>query len=388
MSAGEAGNAADRPLVAFVVNGESSSAMGIRARSFASELGNQYGVRIAYRGQGKVRAIGHFLQFLRRARPRVTYVFDMSFSGVIAAGVYRLLWRNRLIIDTGDAIYELARSMGRGRMGLMLTWLLERFALAVADHIVVRGSNHAKLLQRRGIAVTFIPDGVDVAQFAAADGRDIRRRLGAESAQMIGVVGSCVWNERLQMTYGWDLVEALALMEDPSVRGIFVGDGTGIVHLKESARARGFEDRVHFAGRVAYDELPEWIAAMDICLSTQTNDLPGQVRTTGKLPLYLAAGKFILASRVGEAGKILPEEMLLDYEGAKDADYPQKLAGRITQVMRDPTAFSRARQSNQSLAAQFDYAYLSQRVHELLQLQIETAAAARSGRSRAPDAND
>ena len=35
----------------------------------------------------------------------------------------------------------------------------------------------------------------------------------------------------------------------------------------------------------------------------------GNVRTTGKLPLYLAAGKFVLASRVGEQLNAVQSEL-------------------------------------------------------------------------------
>jgi hypothetical protein len=68
---------------------------------------------------------------------------------------------------------------------------------------------------------------------------------------------------------------------------------------------------------------------MDIALSTQTNNLPGQVRTTGKLPEYMAADRFIIASRVGEAAFLLPELMLLDYYGNLDQNYPVRLADRV-----------------------------------------------------------
>jgi glycosyltransferase involved in cell wall biosynthesis len=84
--------------------------------------------------------------------------------------------------------------------------------------------------------------------------------------------------------------------------------------LKARCQELGIEGLVEFAGRVPYAELPGWLHRMDICLSMQTNDVVGWVRTTGKLPLYLAAGRFVLASRVGEAARVLPEEMLVDGE--------------------------------------------------------------------------
>ena len=119
--------------VAFVVNGSSESAMGHRARAFASRLGDSLDVQIAYRSHSKVHATARFFLFLLRARPQVTYVMDMAYSGVIAAVCYRALKRNRLMVDTGDAIRELARSMGRGPVGLWLTGALERLSLGAAD---------------------------------------------------------------------------------------------------------------------------------------------------------------------------------------------------------------------------------------------------------------
>ena len=72
-----------------------------------------------------------------------------------------------------------------------------------------------------------------------------------------------------------------------------------------------------FAGRVPYDVLPGRLRVFDICLSTQTNDVIGNVRTTGKSPLYLAAGRFVLASRVGEAARVLPSVMLVEFHGSR-----------------------------------------------------------------------
>ena len=105
---------------------------------------------------------------------------------------------------------------------------------------------------------------------------------------------------------------------------------------------------------------------MDICLSTQTNDLPGQVRTTGKLPLYLAAGKYILASRVGEASLVMCDEMLVDYAGVRDESYPRELADRVTQLLNDRGRLARGADNVAVARLRFDYGVLSQRLAEML----------------------
>jgi glycosyltransferase involved in cell wall biosynthesis len=101
-------------------------------------------------------------------------------------------------------------------------------------------------------------------------------------------------------------------------------------------------------------------------LSTQTNDLVGQVRTTGKLPLYLATGRYILASRVGEAALVLDEEMLIEYENVKDLEYPQRLAQRIQQILNDRSKLAKGRW-NRCLAEQtFDYDVLAEKLKDVM----------------------
>jgi glycosyltransferase involved in cell wall biosynthesis len=230
----------------------------------------------------------------------------------MAACAYRLLGGARWIVDTGDAIVELGKALGRGPLAMAATRLLEWVALRCSSAVVVRGSYHKELLAKRGINAIFIPDGVDVEQFAPPQGQ---KPKGPNEPLVVGIVGSVVWSPVRNTCYGWELLEIVAGLRDRmmrSVRGIVVGDGNGLERLKARCRELGLEGLVEFPGRVPYAELPAWIHRMDVCLSPQTDDVVGRVRTTGKLPLYMAAGRFILASRVGEAARVLPDEMLVD----------------------------------------------------------------------------
>src|SRR5439155_1280685 len=236
-----------------------------------------------------------------RLRPSVIYVFDISYTAVLSAALYKLIFRNRLVIETGDAITELVRSTGsRGRLGLWLTQLLESIAFRFADRVVVRGSFHKEWLSKRGIDADVIQDGGDTNRFAPQDAGDLRKHYGLDGVLTVGMIGSSVWSEKLGMCYGWDLIEMLRLLKDRPVKGVMIGRGSGIARLKSLCRDYGIEDKILFLGHVLYGELPRYLNLIDICLSTQTNNLVGQVRTTGKLPFYLAAGRSILASNVGE----------------------------------------------------------------------------------------
>jgi glycosyltransferase involved in cell wall biosynthesis len=186
---------------------------------------------------------------------------------------------------------------------------------------------------------------------------------------VIGLVGSSVWVPSRQTCYGWELVEVVRLLNGKlprPVRGVLIGDGSGIEVLRRRAAEYKVEGAVEFAGRVPYRELPSRLRGFDVCLSTQTNDVIGNVRTTGKLPLYLAAGRFVLASRVGEAARVLPPEMLVEFAGETDPDYPAKLAERIEQLVRSGTDFSHRPECVRIAREHFEYDRLAPRVADVL----------------------
>lgn len=354
-------------MIAFVVNGDERSAMAQRAAAFAARLARAWDIRIVYRRGGRLASAGPLTAWLWRERPEAAWVFDMALAGVLAGAAGRLRG-TRLIVDTGDAITALARqSRLRGPVGLAATALLEHAADRLADAIVVRGSAHSRLYAGRGRDAVVIPDGVDVDQFARPqDGGARRASLDAGDALVVGVLGSVVWNPSLGLTYGWDLLEALGELRDVPVVGVVIGDGSGVAHLTARASALGITGRLRFVGRQPYDSLPGWLAACDVCLSTQTNDVVGQVRTTGKLPLYMAAGRYVLASRVGEAARVLPEEMLLDYEGRVDRRYPSRLAAALRVLASDRGRLWRGAQLVDVARREFSYDALAIRVDAVL----------------------
>ncbi|MFS8087105.1 MAG: hypothetical protein ACMG6H_15840, partial [Acidobacteriota bacterium] len=134
------------------------------------------------------------------------------------------------------------------------------------------------------------------------------------------------------------------------------------------------EDKILFLDHLPYEELPHYLNLIDICLSTQTNNLVGQVRTTGKLPLYLATGRYILASDVGEAAILLGREMRVDYEGDKDLEYPQKLKRRIETIMEHPEMLSVAANNVALAKKHFDYAILAERMKYLIEATYQRAS--------------
>jgi hypothetical protein len=371
-----------RPVVAFVAMGGPGAAMAERAGAFAQRLAGDFDARLVCAEGGRASAAGLLLHQLFRARPDVCYVLDITAAGVAAAGAYRAATGTPLVIDTGDAVVELGRVLGRGPLGTLATRGIEAFALRAAARVVVRGSHHRQLLAGRGVPAEFIPDGVAVDQFAPARPAASDGEVAPGRPLTIGGVGNCVWVPLRRTCYGWELVELIRLLRDRlphgAVRGVMIGAGSGIAVLRRRCVEYGIDDLLEFAGRVPYGELPAWLDRFDICLSTQTNDVIGHVRTTGKLPLYLAAGRFVLASRVGEAARVLPPEMLVEYHGGVDLDYPARLADRLVELIGAGTDFVHRPDCAAVARAHFDYDQLAPRVAAV----IHAALARRRDASR------
>jgi glycosyltransferase involved in cell wall biosynthesis len=365
-----------RKRIVALVNGGEEGALGTRARSLFEPLGDRYTLNYFYRGASKLGSLRRFLGAVSVLRPDLVYVLDTAVSGAGAAVLARRLLGTRFVVDTGDLGYELAELTGTPRWpGRKMIGLVESSALRLADAVIVRGTYHKQILEAAGRRdVHLIRDGIHAARSRPRDVSDLRRALGLEGCLCAGMMGSIRWNRRHAMCYGWDLVEAMGLL-DPAlpVRAVVVGDGDGLPYLQKRAKELGAAERMRFVGRVPYAQVPCYTGLMDVALSTQTNNRVGHVRTTGKLPEYMAAGCYVLATDVGEARLLLPPEMRLPYEGVKDSQYPARLARKITELsgwqrgrLRQAAEVTTAR-----ARAELDYGYLSARLGEVLARQMK-----------------
>jgi glycosyltransferase involved in cell wall biosynthesis len=338
----------------ILVNGDETGALGERARWVAQAAPAR--AAIVYREGGRGDAITRFVRRLRAERPRVVYLVDAAIA-TVAAGLWARRLGARVVLDTGDAIGALTRSTGQlGALGAVGAPWLERLAYAVADTIVVRSeglARHVRSMCRRPVVV--VPDGYDPCAAGVVDGGAERRRWKiADDQTVVGVVGSAYWNARLRWCYGRDVVEAVAATPRSDVVGLIMVRGDGLPHLRTLARQRGVADRVRFEDPGSPSEVWHRLAAVDVALSTQTNDVVGQSRTTGKLVQYMAAGRYVLASRVGSAAALLPPPMLVDYHGAWDECYFARLAERVT-ALPDRRSLAEQGARLRDLAAPFAY---------------------------------
>jgi len=354
--------------VLFLVNGSEHGAAANRARAFAERLPKNWGLRIAYRPARKWKGIVPFFQLALNHRPQIVYVMDVAYTGVIAGCLAKRLIGCRLVTDTGDAAYALAKSTGNySRAQLALIRETERMALKWSNAVIVRGSYHKELLEEGGVPrVEFVPDGVSLEADEPVNASNLRAELGLACGLVMGLVGTMAWSTKHRMCYGWDVIEALGRLKDAPVKALLIGDGNGRNVLEARARELGVKDRVVFTGTLPFAALPPYLSAMDVCVSTQSNDLVGKVRTTGKLPLYLAYGKYVIATNVGEASRVLPGVgCLLPYEGVRDDKHPRRLAEQVRRLIAEPALLCHCEQARQVAAKNFEYGMLARRIEAL-----------------------
>ena len=358
--------------IAVLVNAGRESALGARARGLFGPLSARYDVHYFYRDGTKVGSAAKFFQSVSRLGPALVYLLDTAVSGAAAATIARLVQGTRFVVDTGDLAYELAALKGKpGWLARQVIRGAENFSLALADAVVVRGTYHKQVLDRAGMSPVYVVrDGIDVERPRGPAVADLRKKLGLGDCLCVGMIGSLRWNARYGICYGWDLVEAIALLgRNRSVRGLIVGDGDGLPYLRRRATELGVEDAIRFVGRVTYSELGAYLAAIDVAVSTQTNNRIGHVRTTGKLPAYMAAGCYVLATDVGEARVLLPPAMRLPYDGVKDETYPRRLANKIEELVElGPAALADAtRETTTRARDELNYPYLSAQLETVLE---------------------
>jgi glycosyltransferase involved in cell wall biosynthesis len=200
----------------------------------------------------------------------------------------------------------------------------ERLNLAAATRIFVVADVERDNLLKAGVAADKIvvnPNGVDVEQFRPGiGGSAVRNELGVgEEETLAGFVGTFgPWHGVLT------LAEAITMLpEDGGVRFLLVGAGRFRDEVERLVRNAGKERQVIFTGHVDHERVPAFLDACDILLSPHVPLEDGSefFGSPTKLFEYMAMGKGIVASRLGQIGDVLADEetaLLVEPGNARD----------------------------------------------------------------------
>jgi glycosyltransferase involved in cell wall biosynthesis len=182
-------------------------------------------------------------------------------------------------------------------------------ALRGADSVVAVSQD----LERRMIGYRIDParvrvvyDGVDPAAFHPDPRHEARARLGLDAdVPLLLFVGNLLPVKGLDY-----LLKACGRLASEGVnfRCVLIGQGTLCATLKREAARLGLGDRVHFAGTVANELLPDWYRAATVfALPSRSEGVPNVLLEAA------ACGTPFVASRVGgvpEIAHLGPSELV------------------------------------------------------------------------------
>ncbi len=217
----------------------------------------------------------------------------------------------------------------------------ERLNLQAARRILVISEVEKNNLLNAGVPAEKIivnPNGVDADEFRpGVGGQKAREELGiAADKKLVGFVGTFgPWHGVLA------LADAIALTPKQSnIHFLLVGDGSLRAEVENKLRDSGVRGRVTFTGVVSHERVPVLLDACDILVSPHVPLTDGKdfFGSPTKLFEYMAMGKGIVASRLGQIGDVLTHDetaLLVEPGNTK------QLSDAILRLVSDETLLSR-----------------------------------------------
>ena len=138
--------------------------------------------------------------------------------------------------------------------------------------------------------VMVVPNGTDPEKFRNDPGLGdhVRRALGCEQNAVVGWAGVLREWHRLDL-----LLEAMG--DIPGAHLLLVGDGPEQSRIERRAHELGLTGRFHITGRIPHQQMPEYLAAMDVAVAA--DDRTGYACPM-KILEYMAMERAVVAPRL------------------------------------------------------------------------------------------
>ena len=303
--------------VLFLCNYPYGYVLSSRSRFFSAELKNQgISSSVLYKKKQRIKTLIYFFLGIIRLKPSLIYTME-GFYVEILAFFSKLLFRIPYIIDRADTLEDFLKTNHSSFFLIFFISKIEKIILANASAIVCRGVNQTLIFRSRyyNKNIIHLSEGTDIDLWKPLSGQSLRKKLKIpQNALVICTMGPAIWGVSKHF-FGREIIEVLKNTKDKNIYAIILPSLTSnknaINCLISLADEYNVTSKVHIIENVPRNHVPRYLSAVDIGISTQVNNISGEMRTTAKLPDYLACGKFVLASKIGDALRYLPTEMLV-----------------------------------------------------------------------------
>lgn len=285
-------------------------------------------VRIGARRDRYFRYLWAVLSYLWKAEPAIIVFGKASPYSFIPAILYRMVRPVRLVFDCDEWDPATVADTDAPAVKTLVYQGLAAAATRIADVILISNNNILdELPESVHGRCTYVPNGASWEKFGTVEARPVAEPF------TITYVGSLQKMEQIR-----PVIDALPHLQRQfagtdwadNFRVEFVGPGDlGIL------RERVSSDYVEFPGPIPHDQVQERLARSHVHLAVFGNIPSLRYASNVKLFEYMATGRPIVASDVGEIRYIL-EDGQAGY--IVDPDQPQDIASAIASVARDPDA--------------------------------------------------
>jgi len=164
-------------------------------------------------------------------------------------------------------------------------WLKEDFAK--------KGIKRSKMIP--------LPEGINPNRFSNTNEKEIIKRDGLENSRVVIYIGTMDKMRHLDV-----LIHAFSKVRanKENVKLLMVGDGTDRANLERLASKLEIEDDVIFTGQVPFEEVPNFIAAADVCVSA-----------VPPLDFYKLSSPIKILEYMAMAKPVVANEKIPDHEG-------------------------------------------------------------------------
>ena len=244
-------------------------------------------------------------------------------------------WLNIPLVLEADCppSYEHSNFYGKHYMHLgNFAAKIEIASLKRAGAVIAISSILKNYYVERGVPaekIHVIPNGADPVKFRPREKpKHLVQKYNLAGKTVIGWVGALV---------GWSGVEEMVRMAEhvlqnyPEAAFLLVGGGDNQALFERRLRRGDWASRVILPGQVPHDQVPDYLACTDIVLAPYPK-LPFWYASSMKIFEYMAAGKAIVTSNVGQIGEVIADGRNgLFFEAEKEDD----LLAKTTVLLRD-----------------------------------------------------
>lgn len=209
-----------------------------------------------------------------------------------------------ILLEVNAPLYLEQKTLGKLSMK-MLAKYSERWICSNSTYTIVVSEVMKKILTKEGVdakKLIVMPNAVDPRIFnPSISGASVRRKCQLDKCIVIGFVG---WFRE------WHGLEMLlevcydAGFFQQECKLLLVGDGPAYDALHDFAAKRALFSSVVFAGPVERKEIPEYIAAMDICVQPKATPYACPM----KIIEYMAMAKCVIAPNQPNIREILVDD--------------------------------------------------------------------------------